>query len=481
MRKIVACGAAVILFAMLLCIGAAAADDAVCINKYCSVTRDGTTASQLLDGNGYTRLKLTPGTVFSVESEREIAGLYLEFCTEPGEWTLTVDGAERLCGKGGYLHEYVPDVGGHELTLRFDSGELCDVYMLSKGERPDWVQDWQPVWDRADVMLLPTHSDDDELYFAGVIPWCLQQGARVQVVYFVSHNDDMERRNELLDGLWAAGLRNYPVLGIYNDLGHGQENQLQTYAVLEGKSWEDFERRQVELYRRFRPQVVIAHAEDGEYGHGAHKLYHMVGVKAAEVSGDPSFYPESAEKYGVWTPPKVYAHNFPYNRIYLELDTPLSSFGGRTAFEVSREAFRLHVSQFYSFSGWLLSSNTAAGLKLYNPREYGLYSTTVGDDTSTDTIFDHIVLYDAQEQAARDEENARREEWDNAAAAAEQARQDALQAHQEAMNQQQLASLELRLRQRRLTVAVFVLSCVASAAVTWLILDHKTHRKEKKI
>ena len=479
MRKIKVCGAAFLLFAILLCIGASAVgNDAVCINKSCTVTRNGYKLGQLLDGSGYSRLPLTAGTELTVSCEEEIGGLYLEFCTEPGQWTLIADGEERVCGRNGYLHEYVSGLSCHEMTLRFDSGELCDLYLLSPGDRPDWVQDWQPAWDRADVLLLPTHSDDDELYFAGVIPWCLEQGARVQVAYLISHNDDMERRNELLDGLWAAGLRNYPVLGEYNDLGHGQENQLRTYAVLEGKTWEDFERRQVELYRRFQPQVVIAHAEDGEYGHGAHKLYHMIAVKTAEVSGDPSAYPESAEKYGVWTPPKVYAHNFPYNRIYLELDSPLASYGGRTAFEVSREAFRLHVSQFYSFSGWLFSADTAAGLELYSPREYGLYSSTVGEDSSRDSFFDNIVLYDVQEQQEREADDARLEAWDNAAAAAEQAQQDVLQAHQEALNQQQIASLELRLRQRRLIVAVFVLSCLAAACATWLILDHKTHKKE---
>ena len=163
MRKILGVGAVLLLCLYLLCIGAGAAgNDAVCINSSSSVLMGNTSLSQLMDGNGYTRLSLSAGTEITVKSEREIGGLYLEFCVSPGQWSLIADGEERVCGSDGYLHEYVPGLECHEMTLRFSgTGELCDLYLLSAGDRPDWVQDWQPCWDRADVMLLPTHSDDD--------------------------------------------------------------------------------------------------------------------------------------------------------------------------------------------------------------------------------------------------------------------------------------------------------------------------------
>ena len=489
MRKTGVTGLMLLLFTFFLSLSVSAEDTAVCRNGTGTVWQDGKKLSQLLDGSGYTRVPVANGTEFNIVCEHEIGALYLEFCTAPGEWTLISEAGERRCGENGFLHEYIPSLSGHELTLRFQGdGELCDIFLLSRGERPDWVQDWQPSWDRADVLLLPAHSDDDQLFFAGVIPWCLERGARVQVAYLVSHNDDMERRNELLDGLWCAGLRNYPVLGEYDDIGRSTSNHLPFYEA-RGIGWEVFEARQVELYRRFQPQVVITHAEDGEYGHGAHKFYESLAVGTIDSAGNPACCPASAEQYGVWTPRKVYVHNWPEHQIRLDLDSPLPS-RGMSAFEVSLEAFRKHTSQFASFSWWICSSRTAAGLELYNPAEYGLYATTVGYDDATDTFFDHITLYDEEERMQREAEEARllAEQAAEEQRQAEEARLLAQQAAEEQRQAQQAAEEQRQTRreQRYRAAAVLVLTVVAAGAIVWLIRNHprkpgntRSRQKEK--
>ena len=442
----------------------------------------------LTDGSGYARIWLHGGELH-IQAEEPIGAVYLEFAEPPEPWTLLVDGEKRPCGQQGYLHEYVGDIHATELTLRFDSSIfLCDIYVFSQGERQDWVQDWQEPWDRADVLFLPTHSDDDQLFFAGLIPWCLSEGARIQVAYFVKHYDHADRMNELLDGLWACGLRNYPVLGPFRDMGNtGYNDTLSAYNG-NGVYWNDFEGWQVELYRRFQPQVVVTHARNGEYGHGAHILNCLTALAGWQLSGDETAYPETAERYGVWTPQKVYVHNHPDRAVRLDFDSPLEMFGGRTAFHLSQEAFRCHASQFPFYEGWLFGSSTAAGLAGYPSCDYGLYYSTVGDDVNTDTLFDNIELYDAAKRAAEARAQAeqqaaleaeRRAEEERRAAEEEERRQ-AEEAARQAEDDRLRREIENEKRQLALAIAaVSLIACGALAAA--IVLRRKKQEGDKPI
>ena len=143
-------------------------------------------------------------------------------------------------------------------------------------------------------------------------------------------------------------------------------------AVFEaqGVDYADMVQMQVELLREFKPQIVLVHDVDGEYGHGAHILNSHSLRDALPLASDATKYPESAEKYGVWDPLKVYIHLYdskqakkhkldaPLNTIDFEIDVPLEFFGGRTAYQVSQDAFRCHISQFKSrFRIWLLGTD----------------------------------------------------------------------------------------------------------------------------
>ena len=333
------------------------------------------------------------------------------------------------------------------------------------------MQVWEESWDKADVLFLPTHSDDDQLFFAGLIPWCISQGARIQVAYFVHHYDHADRMNEKLDGLWRCGLRNYPIFGPFRDMGNTGYNDTIYAYNLSNVYWYNFEGWQVELFRRFQPQVVVTHARNGEYGHGAHILNCLTALAGWQLSGDETAYPETAERYGVWTPQKLYVHNHPERAVRLDFDSPLDMYGGATAFQLSQEAFRCHVSQVPFYGSWLFGSSTAAGLAGYPSCDYGLYYSTVGDDSRSDTLFDNIELYDAaairaaEEEAARlaAEEEAKRLEAERAAAEAEAARlsEEARLAAEEAAR----LAAEIEKEKRQLAFAIAAVSLIACAAL----------------
>ena len=475
-RRLLTALVVVLLFCSLSVGAKAAEDEARLISYDCELRWNDTPLHiALTDGHGYSRLRLTPGEL-RITAPEEIGAVYLEFAEPPESWTLLVNGEELPCGQYGYLHEYV-EIGATEVTLRFDSPiHLCDIFVFSAGEKQDWVQDWEPVWDKADVLFLPTHSDDDQLFFAGLIPWCISEGARIQVAYFVKHYDHADRMNELLDGLWTCGLRNYPVLGPYRDMGNiGYNDTIRAYNN-NGVYWNDFEGWQVELYRRFQPQVVVTHAGNGEYGHGAHILNCLTALAGWQLSGDETAYPETAALYGVWVPQKLYVHNHPEKAVRLDFDSPLEMYGGKTAFQLAQDAFRCHPSQVPFYGSWLFASDTAAGLAGYPSCDYGLYYSTVGDDRNTDTLFDNIELYDeaaraAEAEAARkaaEEEAARLAEAERQAfeEAARLAEEERLAAEAEAAR----LAAEIEKEKRQLALAIAAVSVIACGALAAAIM-----------
>ena len=74
------------------------------------------------------------------------------------------------------------------------------------------------------------------------------------------------------------------------------------------------------------------------------------------------------------------------NPIFLDVETPLASFGGKTAFEVAGEAMLCHESQLqYAHRPTLASEE----FPRYDCRRFGLVRSLVGADTGND-IMEHL-------------------------------------------------------------------------------------------
>lgn len=356
----------------------------------------------LTDGVEKTYTAVASGSSVTVTSTdgTPIGSLYVIFDRVYGDWTLSgVDGEGKVhtvgCGGDLFLHEYVDvksELGGNfaSVTMTFAGGDasLSELYAFSAGRVPDWVQIWKPPCARADLMLATTHVDDEQLFFAGVLPYYAgERGYAVQVVYFTDPFKYHDRPHEQLNGLWTVGVRNYPVCGQVVD--EYSESAKDAYAI-EGKhglTKDDMVRFQVEMIRRFRPHVIVGHDFNGEYGHGQHMINCETLTEALPLAADASYDAESAERYGVWDVPKTYIHLWGENEIVMDWDVPLDAFGGRTAFEMTQEGFRCHKSQHWTwFYGWIYGKNgktisKATDIKTYSPCKYGLYRTNVGVDT----------------------------------------------------------------------------------------------------
>ncbi len=356
----------------------------------CKITADGADASFLTDNNIYTYRSVNE---VRIESSSGLYGLYIKFDRTPAEWTLIANGVEIKCGKGGFLHEYIELYGESELVLSFDAKvSIADVFLYSAGMLPESVQRWETL-ERADIMICPTHSDDDQLYFAGMIPWCTAMGYRVQVVYLTNHLNTHDRPHELLDGLWHCGLKYYPVISEYPDLYATSSAEAEATFGSIGVTKEDFEEFYVELFNRYKPLAVAGHDINGEYGHGVHMLNSAAIMKAVELS---------AER-GLWDVPKTYIHSWKENPVVFNWDTPMEELDGKTPFEVSQEGYGFHHSQhrFESLSRWLYGTEgapitKAAQIGSHSPCRYGLYRSTVGMDTVENGIFQNLESFKEQ-------------------------------------------------------------------------------------
>ena len=392
-----------------------------------------------------------------------MGSLYILFETEYGTYTVTdnTSGKTITCGESLFVHEFIDvesafGTAPTSLTLNFDHGSvrIAEIVVYSSGQVPASVQRWsQPVDGRTDLVLFTTHGDDEHLFFAGILPYyAVEMGFRVQVVYLTDHwNNHPERIHEMLNGLWAVGIRTYPVLGSFPDIYATTRETC--YDRLRGRGYtkDDLTEWAVEQIRRFRPLVTVGHDFYGEYGHGQHMVYADVLAAALSVSSDPEKYPESAANYGTWEVPKAYFHLYGQNRIYLDWDTPMENFDGMTPFQVSKQlGFGAHVSQHNNFNWWIKPYDTAASIPSFSPCVYGLYHSTVGEDVAKNDFFENLTTYTeldriaAEEEAARLAEEQRKEE--ERLAAEEEARRREEEAQRLAAEEEARRREEARLR-----------------------------------
>ncbi|MCF0136133.1 MAG: hypothetical protein HUJ69_06895 [Lachnospiraceae bacterium] len=335
----------------------------------------------MMDADYQTYADFDEGIHIHLANEKTIQGIWIIFNYGPGEWNLTAGGSTQTCGQRGIIHEYVPlDSPSRTADLYFyDYVSICDIFVIGEGELPRWVQNWQMLDGQADMMVFPTHSDDEEIFFGGVLPtYAGQQDLKVQVAYMVYH--DQPRPHELLNGLWTCGVKYYPYIGpCYDVYADDLEDALSIY------DYDELLFREVWLLRQYKPSVIVCHDEAGEYGHGAHILYTYSMEEAVYLANDDTYGDESLELYGTWDVPKMYIHLYSENQLVMDWHQPLSAFDGMTALEVATRGYDYHFSQ-HEWNFRVLEEGYG------DCRLFGLYRSTVGPDVQGNDMMENIEV-----------------------------------------------------------------------------------------
>lgn len=335
----------------------------------------------------------TPWIAITAPEGKPIAGLYVCFGNMPESWEIQTsdDGKDWFTAVPGdtrFLHAYValPQPAQH-VRLAVTSEKktalrINDLFVLSEGDLPDWVQVWQPTEEKADILFLSTHPDDELIFFGGAIPtYAVEQQRKVVVAYFTRSNTT--RSSELLNGLWHMGVRTYPVIGNFKD--SYAKNLKAAYKTAGGKG--KVNEWIVGLYRQYKPEVVVTQDTNGEYGHKQHMMIADAAQNCIALAANEDEFTASTIAYGTWQVKKLYLHLYPENQITFDWTVPLKSMNGATGIELAEEAYTLHKTQ--ASSGM---SVTETGTK-YDNRVFGLAFTTVGEDIRKDDFLENI--YDA--------------------------------------------------------------------------------------
>lgn len=335
----------------------------------------------------------TPWIAITAPEGKPIAGLYVCFGNMPESWEIQTsdDGKDWFTAVPGdtrFLHAYValPQPAQY-VRLAVTSEKktalrINELFVLSEGDLPDWVQVWQPTEEKADILFLSTHPDDELIFFGGAIPtYAVEQQRKVVVAYFSRSNTT--RSSELLNGLWHMGVRTYPVIGNFKD--SYAKSLKAAYKSAGGK--DKVNEWIVGLYRQYKPEIVVTQDTNGEYGHKQHMMIADAAQNCIALAANEDEFTASTIAYGTWQVKKLYLHLYPENQITFDWTVPLKSMNGATGIELAEEAYTLHKTQ--ASSGM---SVTETGTK-YDNRVFGLAFTTVGEDVRKDDFLENI--YDA--------------------------------------------------------------------------------------
>ena len=296
-----------------------------------------------------------------------------------------------------YAQAYVEFAPQKEFRLYFPTGKkfealyIREIFLYTEGEIDESiVHVWEPELDKADVMLLVAHPDDEILWFGGTLPTLAgEKGLDVTCAWLTCANTC--RRIELLNAIWHCGVRNYPDIGDWEDIKSYNINDLY-------KEWgkDDMDRYVVRLLRRYQPEVVITHAYDGEYGHAAHKVCAWALTRAVELAADETYDKKSLEEYGAWQVKKLYVHKTADNAEPTVMDwhQPLSAFEGKTGYEIACEAYKKHASQPQDKNGKDALYHVQDVGEEHDSGVYTLVYSTVGADVIGGDFMENIPQED---------------------------------------------------------------------------------------
>ncbi len=361
-----------------------------------SVFINGDATTKLSDNNYNTYVTLNREDTITIENAEMFNYVYIIYYVESMTGTINYNNTSTRVGENQFLHECIKlNEETNKITINYDDTVRIKEIFLFNETLPNWVQTWDKPLDNADILLFSTHSDDEHLFFAGLIPSMIASGKNIQVVYLTHHNDNPKRLDEQLNGLWAVGLRNYPVLGAFPDAYSESLNGATNNLSYAGFSLDDVINFQIDIIKRFKPLVVVNHDEAGEYSHGQHILNTHALKEALNLLEDE------------YKPEKVYLHLYAENPITMNYDIPLEYYNGMTAYEVSKLGYAEHDSQQYTwFTDWLKGKNNeytkATDIKTYSPTKFGLYYSKNGNYETLDNDLFYDVEITSNEDAIED-------------------------------------------------------------------------------
>lgn len=323
----------------------------------------------------------------SIPAKKSAGYLLIEWQFEPTGFELTEYDAQKTSLRTRTLADTFPciqmvmpllaETKYVQLTMTAMSQNICTLRVYSAGEAPSELHEWLPPEEKVDMMVVSAHQDDEVVFLGGTIPYSDVVCGRPTITVYMA-NCTRLRRGEALDCLWAMGTRHYPeFINLQDRNVKSVEAGIELWGGRKNVIGE-----LVTRIRRYKPEVIVTHDFEGEYGHNQHKITAQLMPYAVDAAADPTQYAESYKQYGAWQVKKLYIHLFKENEIRMDWTSPQEKLGGKSLLKVARIGMSKQESQtkYYSVKN---------GGKYDNAR-FGLCMTTVGVDVEKNDFFEHI-------------------------------------------------------------------------------------------
>lgn len=330
-------------------------------------------------------------TIEPEDGVTDLTGFYFNWDAAPPTWDLFAydsDGKETLVcsgGKGGGLAEFaaVPASMSEYKKFTFVSTNPEMAFAIANfsvyaGGIPEFAPNWE-AYDGSpvDLLVISTHPDDESVFLAAPAITSINAGKKVVTGYMTWGTS--KRRFEAEEACWMLGEKYPPTLRAAHDMMTNSLESMEKYWSLDKAVGYI-----VELIRKYKPSVIVTHDVGGEYGHGAHMETSLATQLAFAQASDPTKFPDSAERYGVWKPGKLYLHMYGKDKITFDLNAPMVTYQGRTLLQVASAAFARHKSQ--AAKGWTVESTGVCSMEFF-----GLFASNVGPDSKHDSVFENIT------------------------------------------------------------------------------------------
>ena len=189
--------------------------------------------------------------------------------------------------------------------------------------------------EKADLLIIAAHTGDEQLYFSGIAPMYDAERCLHTVSVFLSSKNRLATENAM-QAAAAAGQKAAPVFigREYRLLSREYQKEAESY-------WRQsvIVKELVDVIRRYRPEVIVTHAAEGEEEEAMHACTAAIVEAAIEEAAHPKRGPKSLKLYGPWQVKKLYEHCAAdtSGATLLPIDEPLFSFDGKTGREVAEE------------------------------------------------------------------------------------------------------------------------------------------------
>ncbi len=378
--------AALLLSVLLLVSAAASAEVALDLTEQCTLKLGGkNSCKNLMDKKftSYLESKSMKNPALTVNTATPAYGLYLCFQRMPADYEVQVDrgaGWETVAtGDTRFHHVYYPLDGVNNIRVYANGDKkqvmgFNEIYVFGEGNTPSWVQRWEPTPEKADVLFVVAHPEEELLYLGGAIPYYTLEKQRTVALACFSYANTT-RRSELLNGLWSMGYRYYPILGGFKtantkSVASAYKNVDQQNGANQVLAW------LTGAIRRCRPEVIVGPDEAGEGGNGQRMMLADACRQCFEAAADESLFSDSLGLYGAWQAKKLYLHLWGAegSRTVFDWNKTMESFGGRTGNGLAYYAYLYHKTQDDQEKSVYGTGAT------YANNSFGLCASKVGED-----------------------------------------------------------------------------------------------------